>query len=199
MNINIDIISLFFLLFFTAYQLYRHSLQLKRLGTVQVFVVMQYVAVLAILLAQAGLILDLVYINHFEFVLKTSLATIFSIILGLVSLTVIKDQTKKKVRTLWRLPFVGFFAGLYLKAGEVHIICSAFFILSLIVLLKDRHRLRYLLKKLVWLLPSVIGIFYIEVNSLYLTNILLLWIVIFGSSILSLANINDLFRSKELN
>lgn len=197
MNANIDITSLILFLISTAYFSTRHLSQLRQLKTQQVLIIAHFVGCAVLMVCEALLLADLLSLHSFESVFKSILVGVFSINLTLISLISIKALSKKKIKTLWRIPLTGFFAGLYFELKYIPIICLGYFVLCFVVLWPEREKYRYLFSKLLLFAPAMIGIFYISMNFLSSLNIIFLWLNVSCSFIMTSANINSNFKTEE--
>lgn len=191
MNMNIDTISLTILIIFNLFLGFRCVRQIKQIKTQQFLYVLLCVMIFGVAISEVALLVDQISFRHFELVFKTSITTTFSIFMTLISFIAINQLTAKKIKTLWRIPLTGFFAGLYFELKYMAMICAAYYFINFVILWKERVKFRYLISKLVLLFPAIVGIFYVELNNLYILNIILLWVIIFGSPIITLANINS--------
>jgi hypothetical protein len=187
-------LSLFFLvnLLFS----WRQFSQLKGFKTTQIMLVVHGALFWVLFLAQLLYIND--KINHFYYVscLKTSLAVVFSVYLSLICLISIKELNKKKVQTLWRIPFLGFFAGMYFELKYTPYICIGYCAVALFIVFKERERLRYLLKYTLFMLFLAVITLWISIHSVEILNIYLFSLVLGMSPILRLANISSLLKEK---
>jgi hypothetical protein len=196
MNVNIDTISLVILLISVLIWGSRQVTQLKSFKSPQILIVLYYLCLLIIVLCEAALVFDSLTFIRFELVYKTALTTIYSVLLTLISFVCIKDMTPKKVKILWRIPFIGFFAGSYFELNYISFICAAYLGICFIMLWREKLRYRFLIKKLLFILPATIGIFFLKINMLSYLNIMLLWLVIFCSPILTISNVSSLLGTK---
>ena len=195
MNLNIDNITLIFLLISTIFFLYRYYLKIKTWGTVQVFGIMQLVAILWIGLSQLMLQFDILNYTVYVQIEKSCLALVYSLFLGLIGLSTIENYTAKKIKTLWKTPLLGLFAGMLLEMRYVYLLSFGFFAISLYLLFKDR-KFRFLLRKFISLSPAVVSMFFLKPGDLFLLNGILLWIVILGADILNTTHVSSLLRPK---
>ncbi len=197
MNANIDTISLIFLFLTSFFVIGRRIAQLRELRTQQILIIVHSVIVLGIALAEVLLLTDKINLKVFEVLYRSSITTLFSIVLTLISLILLSKFEPKKIRTLWRIPLIGFFSGMYFELKYTPLLCSGYFVLCFVVLFGQRIKYRYLLSKLIMLTPALVGIFYINMNSVAYLNIMLIWFMFTSSFILDAANINSKFKIED--
>jgi len=148
-------------------------------------------------IAEIALISDAFDYAKFVLFYRIAITTIFSIYLAQSSFMAVKELTKGKTRTIWRIPVIGICAGGYFELKYISLICAAYLALCFVVLWSNRVRYRYLVSKLIFLIPAGVGIFYVDMNFLWFLNIILVWLIIFGSPVLTMANINSMEFSEE--
>jgi hypothetical protein len=196
MNANIDTISLTLFSFYTLYFAFRHLSQIKEIKTQQFLIIVQFVACFAFIISEVLLLNDFLNIAQFDSIFRITITSIFAINLTHISLIITLYPTKKKIKTLWRVPLTGFFAGMYFELKYIPFVCLGYLALCFIVLWGERVKYRYLLSKLLLFIPAMVGIFYISMNLLASLNILLLWVLGGCSFVMTSSNINSYFKDE---
>ena len=197
MNANIDTTSLILFSFFTLYFAFRHMSQIREIKTQQFLIIVQFVACIIFITSELLLLNDIINILRFEYIFKVIVTTILAINLTHISLIVMNIPTKKKIKTLWRIPLTGLLAGMYFEFKYIPLICLGYLALCFVVLWGERVKYRYLLSKLLLFIPAMMGIFYISMNLLASLNILLLWILGSCSFVMTASSINSYFKLED--
>jgi hypothetical protein len=197
MNANIDTTSLILFSFFTLYFAFRHLSQIREIKTQQFLIIAQFVACIIFITSQILLLNDIINIFRFEYIFKIIITIILAINLTHISLIAMNIPTKKKIKTLWRVPLTGLFAGMYFELKYIPFICLGYFVLCFVVLWGERVKYRYLLSKLLLFIPAMMGIFYISMNYLASLNILLLWVLGSCSFVMTASSINSYFKLED--
>ncbi len=196
MNYSIDVISLTILFFLACFLGFRFFSRVRKLNTPYILGVTLFVILLLGVMAQVLLLRDQLSYHQYIGIYKVLICTISSILLTQLSILSIAELTGKKLKTLWRMPFIGFFAGLYFEFPYVKMICLGFVLVGLFILLRNISRHRYLLKKAFWILPPMGILFVTGIDSLYLYNLILIWIGITGYTISTITTVHSKFRSE---
>lgn len=151
----LDIVT-FFLLFLTILVLVGRGVwQLKKIDITQSFFVFTYIGLSTFLV---GLISSKFDYKLWDNLLVTKISlglTLFSL-LSICSISVIKDVTKKKVKTLLRLPIIGFLVGWYLKPFDLAIAIMVLELTQVVLFYKYKKTHLYCLRQQA---KSVIGMF----------------------------------------
>lgn len=192
----LEIFSLF--IFAIVYLVFsvKNLLRLRVFKSQQVMIFLSVLAFGVILVGEVFLITDKMDVFVFEKVLKACLGLCFGIYLALVSLIAVQEENSKKIQILWRIPIIGLLACSYFQFKYVKIILVGYIVIMLMVCFKQREHLRYLFVKVVPF--AFLGVFILFLNPYSVLHInafalCCLWI---SSSLLNLANINGLIRSK---
>ncbi|MBT4790111.1 MAG: hypothetical protein HON90_00945 [Halobacteriovoraceae bacterium] len=196
-NVNIEIISLIILIFLAMYLGFRHTLQMNQFKSQQFFIVSFFIALLMISSLEIVLFRGDMSLDLFERYTKVLLTFVFSIFLTLISFICIKQVTFKKIQAIWKIPIIAIFAAMFLEFQYVIYVCFGYFTISLYILLRERVKYRYLLVKFILLIPAVILCFFVKIHNIELLNLVLIWLLVFGSPVLTIANINSRFKVKD--
>ncbi len=197
MNVNIDILSLFFLGFVSFWYGSRCLLQINRFKTVEFFITTHVISVWALVASQAVFFQDLISMYHYEQVLKVVVTLLFSLYLALVTLLTLDQLEGKKIKTIWRIPLIGFLAGLYFDLEYIAFICMGHYVILHIILWKRKVYYRYLRRYLIYLLPVCVALFFIKTQNIWEFNLIFIWLVVLGNHFLNLAHIRSRIESEE--
>lgn len=194
-----EYISLLVLIFVFCYYFAKQVAQTKTIKTEQIILFLYLLAIGFILVAQCLLLGDKMTIITFQNFFNPLVALIFSCILAMVSLLAIPGNAlPKQIKTLWRIPIIGFLAGMYFELFYLKYICLANLILAIGISYKRGTELRYLLVKLLPLLVPALMIVIFEINNLIIMNLVLFFILVWGYPILNVVNIHGLILRKKI-
>lgn len=146
----------FFILFLTILVLVGRGIwQLKKIDITQSFFVFTYIGLATFLIGLVALKLNYKLWDNL-LIVKISIGLTFFSLLCINSLSVIKDITKKKLKTLLRLPIIGFLVGWYLKPFDLAIVIMVLELTQVVLFYKYKSTHLYCLRQQA---KSVIGMF----------------------------------------
>ena len=197
MTMGIDYFSLLSLSLVFSYLSLRQILQIRVIKTEQVMVILSTLAMGVVIVLEYFVLNDQINLLLFERTLRPVLGLIFAIFLTLVILLSMSEGIpKKKMKTLWRIPIIGFLAGLYFELPYVTYICAGNVALCVMICQRNIGSMRYLRVKVIPLILVVIILTFTKIENLAMLNLALLLCIVFGYSLFNLANIQGLIRIK---
>ncbi len=176
---------------------WRLLFQLSELKTNQVLVIAHCALVWFLGATQVLFYTDKISYAQHELALKTSLVGIFSIFMTLICILAIKNLSARKIKTLWRVPILGILVGMYFEWKYIPLICTGYCVVAAIILLKDKIRLRFLLKKAILMILAGFLVFIVTPGQLLFINLFLILVLMASFPILNMANITSLFNLEE--
>lgn len=197
MSFNADILSLTLLSIIILVITARQLLKINHFSMQTSLVVVQLVAINLFAVAQWFFILDQISLDLYELLLGSSLSSFAAIVLTMISCLAIDELTKKKKKTLLRIPMIGLLVGMYFEFSYIVLILWGYFAISVIILAKHKNTLHYLSSKMLWALPFVLGLFYCRINALYTINIVSMGLFLVSYPLMNMTNINSMFLRRE--
>lgn len=121
-----------------------------------------------------------------------SVISMHAIFLATLSLLSIENLNSKKIKTIWRLPILGFLMGFFAYNFHLHIHLGIGLI-TLFVYLKNRYKLRILMRVVTIHLACLVGFLATPNHLFWMYNLIL---IIY---LLNLRNIWDMLRLKQMS
>ena len=83
---------------------------------------------------------------------------------------------------------------MYFEFKYVKMICIGYIVLALYILLREKVKHRVLLVRALPIVPAALILLSVEMHLLSILNIMLIWILVFSSSVLTIVNVNSVFK-----
>ncbi len=198
MNANFELSSLFefILIFFFGGQIFLSFYFLsKKIGPIQKFPFFVWgseVSLIGALILLLCLKTGQVDFIAFERLMRGLLGLFFANFTAMISFLGIEKLNNKKIRTLWRLPIIGFFAGIYFEWQYTKLICMGYFVVALFVLFLKRKYLHIINQHILLGIIPCAYLFYFDPFNIL--DWCILWLLLSGSTV----KIHELICIKKL-
>jgi hypothetical protein len=116
--------------------------QVRKLSLSNIFFILIYGGLLYL---GSGLVIDRYFISSIntEFIYKTSLVLISFSFVAVASICVISEPTPRKLKTLLRLPIIGFLLGWYMESYQIVWLLLAVELMQLAIFYKNKEQFNY--------------------------------------------------------
>jgi hypothetical protein len=141
--------------------------------------------------------LDVINALQFINIFKTSIVGFFGVLFTQVILLKIYPYTKQKTKVLWRIPIIAALVGYYFEYEYFAMICAGYWAISFLALAIKWKEYRIIISHLILYIFPIVGMIYIEVNKLWILNIILIALIFLSRNLWSLSIINMKFKIEE--
>ena len=197
MNTNIDFFLSTLLLIISLYLILRNVKKFSKWESAQYFVLIPYLAGCVVSILKLIYMFDLFSFLHIMKAQSAVALVIWSSFAATMSLLVIQNMTKQKVKVLWRLPILGLFAGMYFEWKYIGFISLGYFALITFISVKRRQVLDLITPVLFLLLPVIMAPFYYSIKTMWLFEVLVIYFFLITQKFSQYANIKSLLNSKD--
>lgn len=196
MNINFDIITLVFLIFYVSSQLLKNLVVKDYKHTAAQFILLGHMLMLSLSVSEVFFIVDRITAYEFLNISKVTLVGIFAIIFTQTILLKVYPYTKQKIKVLWRIPIIGMLVGYYFEFQYLSFICIGYWLAAMIALCVKYRDYRVLIPRLAIIVLPAFALFYVKIESLWLLNIVVLFLLLGSRSLNNISIINMKFKMK---
>jgi hypothetical protein len=163
-------------------------------NTANYFILLDVMFLVSLVIAEVFYITDNISSVLFLTVLKTLLVGFFGILFTQVILIKVYPYTKQKMKVLWRIPIIASLVGYYFEYEYFPVICAGYWFISFLALAVKWKDYRILISHIVLYVFPIVGMIYIEVNRLWILNIILIALIFLSRNIWNISIINMKFK-----
>lgn len=167
-------------------------IRLKKFSTYAVFNLLFYLSALSLLIFEFLCLSNkLSYFKFMDF-LSITLTLKNSLLIAVMGILIIREQTPKKMKTLWRVPIIGFLLG-YMGGEYLVVVNLGLYAVTLFLFFMNRKDLRMLFPYIIMLGVVFIGFYFVRNHNFWYLNTVLIFYYLITFRLWNFGQVKTLF------
>jgi len=143
--------------------------KIRKFNTTSTFMVLFYICLSSLIVLEVLCIMDNIHFLKFQAFIAIIISTLNAIVLSLFIMLSIDEISPKKIKTIWRIPMIGFLLG-FLNLDYQFYVNLGLWSVIFLILIKNSKKLRILTGKMVALFIWVVSLYFVRENSFWYLN-----------------------------